>query len=57
MVPTSIPNDAIYIELGLLEIETIAAMKRIRMENRINKDKTTLKWKIKESKPKNRWQE
>ena len=57
MVPTSTPNDAIYIELGLLEIETIAAMKRIRMENRINKDKTTLKWKIKESKPKNGWQE
>ena len=41
MTPTSTPREALYIETGLLDIETIDDKNRITMEERLEKTATT----------------
>ena len=41
MTPDSTPRDMLYIETGLLDLETIAKRKRLNMKVRLNRDKST----------------
>ena len=42
MTPESTPREALYIETGLLDIETLAESKRLNMKARLNRDKSKL---------------
>ena len=46
MTPDSTPREALYIETGLLDIETIADSKRLNMKARLNRDKSDMMAKI-----------
>ena len=42
MTPDSTPREALHIESGLLDIETIAETKRLNMKARLNRDKSEM---------------
>ena len=42
MTPEATPREALYIETGLLDVETIADMKRLSMKARLNRDSSNL---------------
>ena len=46
MTPDSTPREALYIETGLLDIETIMEKKRISMMARLNREKSEMMTKI-----------
>ena len=46
MTPGGTPREALYIETGLLDIESIANEKRLNMKARLNRDKSELMAKI-----------
>ena len=56
MTPDSTPREALYIETGLLDIETIAASRRLNMKARLNREKSEMMKKVL-SNPKCLWEE
>ena len=46
MTPDATPREALYIESGLLDVETIADSKRMNMKARLNREKSQLMEKI-----------
>ena len=56
MTPDSTPREALYIETGLLDIETIAASKRLNMKARLNREKSEMMTKVLDN-PKCLWEE
>ena len=46
MTPESTPREALYIESGLLDVETIATSKRLNMKARLNQSKSQMMEKI-----------
>lgn len=57
MVPQSTPTEALYIETGLLDINSIVTKNRINMEKRLLSKPHKLTTKIMISKPKGGWKE
>ena len=57
MVPTSTPREALYIETGLLDPDTLIKRNRVMMQDRIRKGETTLTKKIIEHNQKGGWKE
>ena len=54
MTPEATPREALYIETGLLDVETITDMKRLSMKARLNRDSSQLIDKVL-SNPKCQW--
>ena len=42
MIPEATPREALYIETGLLDIETIIDLKRMNMMARLNREKSEM---------------
>ena len=57
MVPTSTPREALYIETGLLDPETIINRNRVLMQNRIRKGESKMMKQIIELDQKKGWKE